>query len=195
MIWYDNIFLFFTDEQNWFKLIPNSSSSVEDQLNALFMFSVYFTIGVLVIKRDIRILYVFLFVCLLTWLFHRNYKKENFDQKEKESKCNIGKNKYQDDYCTMPQKNNPFMNVMMKDITEFPNRPKACRLIDANVTKEVNELFDKNLPREVSDVFHKNASDRQFYTTPNTMIPNDLDGFKNFVYKIPPTLKQQGQNF
>lgn len=195
MIWYDNIFLFFQNEQNWFKIVPNPNTTVEEQLNAIFMFAVYFTIGVLVIKRDIRIIYVFLLICILTWLFHRNLKKEGFQQSELEKKCNIEKQKYQDTYCVKPQKHNPFMNVMMKDINEFPNRPKACRLTNKNIADQANRIFDENLSREISDVFHKNASDRQFYTNPVTTIPNDLDGFKDFVYKIPPTLKQQGQNF
>lgn len=193
MIWFENLKLFLLDESNWYNFIPNANSSIETQLNAIFVFSIYFTIGVIVIKRDIRVIYVFLMVCALTWLFYRHHKREAFHQKGLENKINVAKGRYHDNYCVLPKKNNPFMNVSMGDMMNFPNRPKACKT--EHVKNDIDELFDENLPREVSDIFHKNASDRQFYTNPVTTIPNDLDGFKDYVYKIHPTLKQSGQNF
>ena len=87
------------------------------------------------------------------------------------------------------------MNLSLKDMNEFPTRPKACNLSRSDVSAEAQKYFDEGLPRQLDDVFRKNASDRQFFTMPSTTLPNDIDNFKSFVYKIPPTLKQAGQNF
>ena len=94
MIWFNDPVGFLFNENNWFRLIPVADATVEDQMNAVFMFALYFTIGVLVIKRDIRIIYVFLVVCLLTWLFYRHHKMEQFDTKAMEDKANVKKNLY-----------------------------------------------------------------------------------------------------
>jgi hypothetical protein len=195
MIWFNDPVGFLFNENNWFRLIPVADATVEDQMNAVFMFALYFTIGVLVIKRDIRIIYVFLVVCLLTWLFYRHHKMEQFDTKAMEDKANVKKNLYRNEYCVKPSKDNPFMNLSLKDMNEFPTRPKACNLSRSDVSAEAQKYFDEGLPRQLDDVFRKNASDRQFFTMPSTTLPNDIDNFKSFVYKIPPTLKQAGQNF
>lgn len=195
MIWFNDPVGFLFNENNWFRLIPVADATVEDQMNAVFMFALYFTIGVLVIKRDIRIIYVFLVVCLLTWLFYRHHKMEQFDTKAMEDKANVKKNLYRNEYCVKPSKDNPFMNLSLKDMNEFPTSPKACNLSRSDVSAEAQKYFDEGLPRQLDDVFRKNASDRQFFTMPSTTLPNDIDNFKSFVYKIPPTLKQAGQNF
>lgn len=195
MIWFQDPIGFLFEESNWFRILPNASSTIEEQLNSIVMFAIYFMIGILVIKGDIRVVYVFLFICFLTYVFHRHTQTENFKAKMLEDKINITKEPFKKTYCVRPTKENPFMNVTMKDIREFPNRPKACNLSNTVIKEQVDTYFDEDLPRELGDVYHKNASDRQFFTMPNTTIPNNIDTFTDFLYKMPPTQKQQGQNF
>ena len=62
-------------------------------------------------------------------------------------------------------------NVLMSDYTQFPDRPRAStdqELVHNNMSK----IFPENT---------RNA-ERQFYSTPNTTIPNDLDAFLDFAY-------------
>jgi len=195
MIWFHDPLGFILTERNWFSILPQASHTIEEQLNALVMFSIYFMIGIIVIKGDFRVVYLFLFICFMTWLFYNHIQTENFNLKKLEDGINIVKEPFQNTYCVRPTKQNPFMNVMMNDITNFPNRPKACNISKPAIKEEVDSFFDEDLPRELSDVYHKNASDRQFFTMPNTTIPNNVDSFTNFVYKINPTRKQLGQNF
>ena len=51
-----------------------------------------------------------------------------------------------------------------------------------------------NLYKDVSDIFSKNNSQRQFYTTPVTTIPNDQGSFADWLYKTPPTCKENNGN-
>lgn len=91
--------------------------------------------------------------------------------------------------CQKPSPSNPFMNVLLTDYVSNPKRPTACRMNNA-VKKQVNKFFDENLFRDVDDIFHKNASDRQFYTTANTAIPNDQTAFAKWLYQTGPTCKE-----
>jgi hypothetical protein len=88
--------------------------------------------------------------------------------------------------CSRPTAANPFMNVLLTDFKENPHRAPACDVRDCGTRSEVHQLFNKNLQRDVGDIFYKNASDREFYSTPNTTIPNDQDAFAKWLYKTPP---------
>ena len=46
----------------------------------------------------------------------------------------------------------------------------------------------------IRNIFSKNNSQRQFYTTPVTTIPNDQKSFANWLYKTPPTCKENNGN-
>jgi hypothetical protein len=46
----------------------------------------------------------------------------------------------------------------------------------------------------VDDLFNRNTSQRQFYTTPVTTIPNDQTGFARWLYKLPETCKENQSN-
>lgn len=89
--------------------------------------------------------------------------------------------------CTPPTDNNPFMNVLVPEYYENPKRPEACQLEgelpgEEGVAKEANEKFEINLYKDVADIWDKNNSQRQFYTMPNTTIPNDQSGFAHWLY-------------
>lgn len=89
--------------------------------------------------------------------------------------------------CTPPTDNNPFMNILVPEYYENPKRPEACPLEgelpgEEGVAQEVNEKFDINLYKDVADIWDKNNSQRQFFTMPNTTIPNDQPGFAHWLY-------------
>jgi hypothetical protein len=54
----------------------------------------------------------------------------------------------------------------------------------------MDEMFNHNLFKDVNDVFGKMNSQRQFYTMPNTTIPNAQDDFAKWLYANPKTCKE-----
>ena len=103
---------------------------------------------------------------------------------------------------TCPQKANPLMNVLLTEYTDDPNRESAAPTFNPNVEDDINEKTknfvaeqfvkgdeekekDKIKARlfaDLGDNFEFNQSMRNFYTTPNTTIPNDQGSFTEFLY-------------
>ena len=81
-------------------------------------------------------------------------------------------------YCTMPTKENPFMNLLPSDP---PDRPPAC--MGPEVEEMSRNLLDSQLYEDVDDLFGRNNNQRQFYTMPSTQRPSDRDKFANWLHK------------
>ncbi len=95
---------------------------------------------------------------------------------------------------TTPQ--NPFGNIMLPQINEEPNRLQAPPAYDPEVELNINEavkqmVVDNNpgieslkdkIFSDVGDNLVFEQSMRQFYTSPNTLIPNDQEAFAQFCY-------------
>jgi hypothetical protein len=93
-------------------------------------------------------------------------------------------------YKTSPTANNPFMNVLMSDYSENPQKKEACDVSKGKTKKLVKKYFNNNLYRDVSDVYNKNASDRNYYTMPISTIPNDQESFAKYLYGQDKTCKE-----
>jgi hypothetical protein len=191
-IWYQNVPEFLVNASTVIEIIPDKSMSLERQLNALFRFSVYFAILVYVIRRDYRIWYFPIIIGCLTFLIYQN--KLNTDESKKElfEKLNVIENEKK--VCYNPTKDNPFMNVSMVDVSDFPNRPEACNISNKVVKDKVQAILDDQMVCSVDDIFKRNAGFRNFYTTPSTTIPNDQDKFAKWLYQVPPTCKERTLN-
>jgi hypothetical protein len=183
--------MFITNNATVLEIIPDRSMSLNRQLNAAMRFTIYFSIMLLLIKRDAQVLFFAVFVGFVTWAMHVQSSKEDESRRELFEKLQL-----LDDVkgraCTKPTKENPFMNVMFADYTDFPNRPKACSVEDASIKKDISAKFEDGLYRQENDVFRKTASDRQFFTNPSTTIANDQTGFAEWLYKVGPTRKESG---
>lgn len=96
---------------------------------------------------------------------------------------------YKKNACRAPTTNNPFMNP---DVTEFGqvNPPVACNADDDDIKENINVNFNHELFRDVDELFDKKNSQRQFYTIPNTAIPNNQTEFAQWLYNIPSTCKE-----
>jgi hypothetical protein len=89
-------------------------------------------------------------------------------------------NQIKNNLCTKPTNNNPFMNVTLNEFTENPNRGPACH--GNAILEEARDIYYQTLPRDADDIHNKKASDRAFYTMPNTQIPSDQDAYLKFLY-------------
>lgn len=95
---------------------------------------------------------------------------------------------------TLPSARNPFMNVLIDEIKYNPTRPVATSINDPNVKVSLDEFFRTEFNADPTDVFGKTQSQRQFVAMPSTSIPNDVDSYQNWLYKIPgKTCKEGGR--
>jgi len=96
---------------------------------------------------------------------------------------------------TRPSAVNPFMNVLLDEISYNPTRPSADFASDPNNQAVLDDFFRVQWTSDPTDVFGKTQSQRQFYTTPSTSIPNDQQSFQNWLYLIPgKTCKEGGRD-
>ena len=90
--------------------------------------------------------------------------------------------------CRPPTKDNPFMNPPISDFNT--NAPVACNSDDEDIKNSITKSFNSDLYRDIDDAFNKMNSQRQFYTVPNTSIPNNQGEFANWLYRCPATCKE-----
>lgn len=99
-------------------------------------------------------------------------------------------NKYNKSICKNPTRDNPYMNPRTTDYNNGP-LPTACNADDdVELNNKIAEQYNRDLFRDVDDLFNVKNSQRQFYTLPNTAIPNDQTGFANWCYKTRDTCKE-----
>jgi hypothetical protein len=89
-----------------------------------------------------------------------------------------------------PTPDNPFMNPMLTDILENPDRPPAAEITSLKVRDEVNEAFAQtsNIYMDTSDMFNLVQSQRNFYAVP----ADDHEGFLKFLGKNGQRTNQKG---
>ena len=86
------------------------------------------------------------------------------------------------DSCTLPTHDNPFMNLSTYDLSNG-EKPTACKSYNNKGIKNIIEnKFNDDLYLDSNDLFNRRNSQRQFYTMPNTSVPNRQDDFKHFLY-------------
>lgn len=190
-IWYQDPTDFITSK-NFLQFFPDNNMTFSEQLNALLRFSIYFSVIVFLFRQNVNIAIFPLFMAGFTFFLYKFDKNTNIKDKFSQSS---GKEDYMYDVrkgnlCVAPSKNNPFMNVLMTDYVDRPERPVACDLTENVVKKKARDHFNFNLYRDVDDIFSKKASDRQFYTTPITTIPNDSHSFAEWCYGSGKTCKE-----
>lgn len=93
---------------------------------------------------------------------------------------------------TYPTARNPFMNVLIDEIKYNPTRPEAANVFDPSVRTSLDSFFKTQFVNDPTDVFNRSQSQRQFYVTPSTTVPNDVDSYQNWLYRIPELTCKEG---
>lgn len=186
-IWYEDWHELYEQNQ-YLEVLPASNMSFEEQLNAIFRFFIYLGVILALVKMNYRYIFMIVFGGILTIILYEYEKSkraraEKFLEDESIDVVNNG-------LCTRSTVENPFMNPSIVDITENPTKAKACRVTAPEVQEKIYDNFNARLFRDVNDVFDKNASQREFYTVPNTMIPNDQGAFAQWLYGTGKTCKE-----
>lgn len=187
--WYESPSVLFNIER-LDEFFPNKSMILTEQLNALVRLTIYVGIILTLYKLNFNFLYIPIITMVFTYLiyYYSNRNDENFENFYK-----INDILYPPKKIVPPTQNNPFMNVSMGDYTENPQREALIKLNNYNneeLQKDIDEKFNYNLYKDVDDVFNKYNSQRQFYTTAVTTIPNEQDRFANWCYNTLPTCKE-----
>ena len=174
-LWYNNPKILLDNMHQFF---PNNDFSRIEKINAIARFSIYYTILVLIFKQDTK--WLSISVILLAISYYLGYY-ENFDTV-------INKNKF----CTMPTKDNPFMNFTITDLMDNPDRLPACPYDD--VKDDIKKEFSKGVILDPVDLWGRNISDRNFFTMPWTTVTNDQSGFAQWAYGNSGECKTYGKN-
>lgn len=179
-IWYENVKGFITAD-NYFIIFPSSGMTIEEKLNAIVRLFIYTGVALAVFNKDSRYLFFGIIACIVSILLYNHEQKlkaaaERFLEKED---LDIVNNKV----CVRSTVDNPFMNPSVYDIGASPSRPPACNSVDEpRIQATIENNFNARLFRDVGDLYGKNASQREFYTVPNTSIPNDQGAFAEWLY-------------
>lgn len=211
--WADDLSILFRKEKlpDFF---PTIQMTETQKLNAITRLSVYSGVLLFLYTGKTWPLYIIVVSMVITLYLYRSKVEEKILPRESIEERNEGIDKHPGNFisydgemaeipeygytysvgdengeaCQLPSKNNPFGNVLLTDYNDNPNRPPACKY--TQVKGMVNDHFDHNLYKDVDDIFNKNNSQRMFYTTPITTIPNDQGTFADSLYKVGITCKE-----
>ena len=169
-------------------ILPESEMSTEEKHNACIRFALYVSIILAVLIWDARAFTILVIAILISLVVYHHKKNEKFrvETELSEKKLAIVDNKL----CRKSTEENPFMNVLITDYTENPRVPSACPVQKKEVKEEVENNYESRLFKDVGDLYHKNHGQRQFYTMPNTSIPNDQQTFAEWCYGTGPSCKE-----
>lgn len=88
---------------------------------------------------------------------------------------------YQKGTCRRPTEDNPFMNPTFTDFNNG-DPPAACNVDDEDINDEMRVNFNHDLFRDVDEIWERENSQRNFYTVPNTAVPNNQKEFALWLY-------------
>lgn len=194
------------DSNRLTEFFPTKDQTIEERFNSIVRLSFYISIILYFYHSDIKYLFIFVAVLLITYYLYTNYPKETDIKSNNDNKIpretiglieKLENNDKSNTVCTEPSIDNPFMNATMKDYLNIdPNtqsivdRPPACSTSNPEIKKKLDNYFNNNLYKDVNDVFGKMNSQRQFFTMPWTTIPNAQNEFAKWLYLNPKTCKE-----
>lgn len=95
---------------------------------------------------------------------------------------------------TLPTGQNPFMNVLLNEIQDFPTKPPAVNVDTPEMARTMSNTFQTRMYGDPHDVFQHTQNQRTWVVQPSTSIPNDRDSFQNWLYRVPGRTCKEGNN-
>lgn len=171
------------------EFFPTNDMTMYEKMNAVFRLSIYLFIIYLIARQNVKAVFLPLFVAGISLYIFKNENGMVMDI----DKILFGTNKdeiNEDNKCILPTKNNAFMNVMNTDYGTGKKGHKSCDIESKTVKDKIKSNFSDKLYKDVSDVYSKTGLDRQFYSNPNNLIPNDQKKFALYLYGKGRTCKE-----
>lgn len=187
--WMEDIKILF-DNKKLLEIFPSKNYDLNRKLNAIVRLSFYYAIIVFFIKKDKNVLLIPIIVLGVTYFVNnRKGNKVIFTDLLEDYISESDKNTS----FRIPTKDNPFMNINIKDYGTPTQTKAAPSYNNVGVQNRMDELYNDGLYRDFKDVFNRNTGERQFLTMPNTEVPNKQGDFAKWLYGKPPTCKEGNQ--
>lgn len=158
---------------------PTESMAMEEKLNAITRLIIILTVAGYIITQNLNFVGVGALTVLLIVVYYNTNKgtKEQFEKQNSK-------------HHTVPTATNPMMNVLLPEINGNPNRKSALKSYLHDTEKNINQKVKQGISKNVDPSIFKGINNelefeysmRNFYTTANTTIPNDQEGFGEFCY-------------
>ena len=183
---------------------PCQNMTREEKINAITRLIIYLTFFGYIITYNQKVLmsgFVTLIILVITYYILNKKHSQLINKLNKESFSNEELYENLKHNFTNPNTKNPNMNILLPEINDNPERLVAAPSYNNAVEKEINEsvknfvrnnfkedpnidekLFRSNENEFSPDEFQFEQSMRQFYTTPNTSVPNNQNDFAKFCY-------------
>ena len=186
-IWFSDINIIF-NKDTIFNIIPVSDMSNGAKVNSITRFAFYLSILLYLVTGNYLYFYIFVVTVIVTYIIYIFNTKEFFDENlaenlDLEKVEHVATVTENDLDCQPPTEENPLMNPLLGANT-YTNK-EACSVQNNEVLEKVDKKFCNKLFQNTSSIFNDRNNQRQFYTVPNTSIPNDQGAFANWLYKTP----------
>ena len=184
---YNPLVLF--DKDGIIELWPNKEYSLSRKLNAVTRTILLLTILGYYLTKSMNIIISSVVTLVILVIIYKNKSKinESFDNKiNLEANKKIVKDILKTEF-TMPNDKNPLMNVIMDDYKYNNKKKKAAPANQDIVNEEINKKGKINKDKlklygNLGDNLAHEHSMRNFYSMPNTTIPNNQKDFAKFCY-------------
>ena len=191
-IWFhDPVGFLLCSREELASFIPEQDAPLASQLNAVMRFALYLALIVLLLRRSLLPpLAILATAGLATYSIHKSSNVARDDIRERMRSLSVEEDPVTGRLCSSPTQNNPYMNVLMTDVTSFPDRPPACDITRSEVQRRADDLQAHNLYVDSDDIYgHRSSSRHPFYTNPVTTLPNDQTAFAQWLYGSGPTCR------
>lgn len=182
---------------NYYRIVPTSGMTSNQIYNSLTRLCLLIIILYAIFSKNRKYIYIpiiAIIVIIILYYMTKNNNATTWEPFEKTSNNNSTDTNTTDGLvqsCRMPTNNNPFMNITLADLMDEPDRPSACQKTNDGIT---NNDMANNLFKDPNDVFNRKSKQRQFYTMPVTINPNDQTSFAKWLYGAPETCKENQLN-
>ena len=183
------------DKEQILEIWPKPEMELARKLNAITRIVIVLTIIGLIITRSGKLLVTSIITLVaLVILYKTQYEDDEKDKlKEKFMKEGFESGDGNDegkfikvfrDTFTNPTKKNPMMNVLMSDYKYDPKKKRAAPAYNNNIRMEINKAAKPQgkLFKDLGDSLAFENTMRNFYSMPNTTIPNDQKAFAEFCF-------------
>jgi hypothetical protein len=178
-IWFRQPSILFAPNE-WNRFVPTKQMTTAEALNSVVRFSIYFSVLLFLATSVSSYLLAIPAVMVasigLYTLFPNGKTIENFlnTKSVPETKS-----------YTMPEKDNAFMNPLLTDIGDNPDRPESAPVNRRDVKAAMHREFQKtgDIYMDTTDLFDQTQAMRTFHTTSSGTIPSDQDGFLKWLGK------------
>lgn len=191
------------DKNSFFQIWPCQNMSREEKINSITRLIIYLTFFGYLITQNLNILMsgiVTLIILVITYFILNKKHLQLLDKLNKESFSNEQMYENLKHNFTNPNTKNPNMNILLPEINDNPEKLVAAPSYNKAVERQINDsvknivrnnfkdpnidekLFKSNENEFSPDELQFEQSMRQFYTTPNTNVPNNQKEFAQFCY-------------